>query len=411
MIRRINFCIPLVIMLAACVPSVTPKPPSPLPPTVDTAEAVLRPSRTHTPTASHSLTPTDTAQPAPSETLLATPPPLPTDAPASAVLVERGNVPPGFSLITVADDLPRITTIVFGPDGALYAGLRHNGVMRLVDADGDHRFESRDQYARGFDELLGLAWLEDTLYISSSGRLSTVRDTDGDGISDTRNDLISNLPIGRHQNNSIVFGPDGRLYMPLGSTCDVCQEPDARNATILSFAADGSDLQIVARGLRNAYDLAFDAQGRLFATDNGRDDLGTDQPPEELNYIVSGSHYGWPDCWGRGQGGNCADTRYPIARFDARSSANGIVFYYDDQFPSDYMGDAFIALFGSYVVDVTPRVVRVQMQPRDDTFSTQVSDFVSGLGRPLDLTVGPDGALYIADYEAEAIFRVNYGAP
>jgi glucose/arabinose dehydrogenase len=320
-------------------------------------------------------------------------------------------VPEGFSLIGIADDLPAITSIAFGPDGALYAGLRFNGIMRLVDSDGDRRYETRNLFAGGFNELLGLAWLADTLYVSSIAQVTTLRDADGDAIADTRTIVIDNLPVGRHQNDSLVFGPDDRLYMPLGSTCDACQEANALNASILSFNPDGSDMQILARGLRNAFDLAFNAQGQLFATDNGRDDLGPSQPPEELNHIIPGAHYGWPDCWGRGQGSNCENTQPPIAEFDARASADGLVFYYADQFPTEYVGNAFVALFGSYVVDVAPRVVRVQLEPSGDTFTAQISDFVTGIGRPLDLAVGPDGALYIADFETEAIFRVNHGAP
>lgn len=332
---------------------------------------------------------------------------MPTDPP----VVERGTVPRGFSLITVAEDLPSITSIAFGPDGALYAGLRFNGIMRLIDANADRRYETRNLFAGNFNELLGLAWLGDVLYVSSIAQVTTLHDSNGDGISDERIIVINNLPTGRHQNDSPVFGPDGRLYLPMGSTCDACQEPNELNATILSFNPDGSDMQIVAHGLRNAFDLAFNAQGQLFATDNGRDDLGPNQPPEELNYIVPGAHYGWPDCWGNNQGSNCENTQPPIAEFDARASADGLVFYYGDQFPSEYIGDAFVALFGSYVVSVQPRIVRVQMQAANDTFTTQRSDFVTGIGRPLDLAVGPDSALYIADFEAEAIFRVSYGAP
>lgn len=369
--------------------------PTPNHPTL-TARADPTPAATHTTvpaTPSHTLSPTAT--------------PIPTAQP----IVERGQAPEGFSLITVAQEMPAITSIAFGPDGALYAGLRFSGIIRLVDTDGDRRYETGNLFAGDFDELLGLAWLGDTLYVSSAAQVTTLRDADGDAVAEARSVLIDNLPIGRHQNDSLVFGPDGRLYMPLGSTCDACQETNALNASILSFNPDGSDMQIVARGLRNAFDLAFNAQGQLFATDNGRDDLGPNLPPEELNYIIPGAHYGWPDCWGRDQGSNCENTQPPIAEFDARASADGIVFYGADQFPPEYSGDAFVALFGSYEVNVRPRVVRVQMQPAGDSFTTQLSDFVTGIGRPLDLAVGPDGALYIADYEAEAIFRVSYGGP
>ncbi|HLF27438.1 MAG TPA: PQQ-dependent sugar dehydrogenase [Anaerolineae bacterium] len=383
-------------MCSGCTPRSSATAGPTQPPMISTAQ----PTAPGAPT----LSPTETAIPLPTDT------PIPTHPPAPPV-VERGRVPEGFSLIVVAERLPRLTTLAFGPDGALYAGLRQDGIIRLTDAAGDHRYETRTEFAPAFDELLGLAWRGDTLYVSYRGAISTLRDTDRDGVADARSDIVTDLPVGRHQNNSLVFGPDNRLYLPLGSTCDACVETDPRSASILSFAPDGGDARIIAGGLRNAYDLAFDAQGNLFATENGRDDLGDTLPPEELNHIVPGSNYGWPDCWGVGQGSGCDGARAPVAEFDARSSADGLVFYLADQFPPEYRGNAFVALWGSYIVATRPRVMRVQLSLAGDTFAGQVSDFATGLGRPLDLVVGPEGALYIADYEAEAIFRVTYGAP
>ena len=154
----------------------------------------------------------------------------------------------------------------------LFVSERHGIVKRIVDPDRDGVFASSTTFARTSGDITGiLAAPDGGLYVSNTGSLLLVRDEDGDGTVDSSEEIVSGLPSGRHQNNGLVLGPDGNLYLTVGSTCDECDEEDERSATILQMGADGSNLRVFASGLRNPYDLVFDARGRLWATDNGSD--------------------------------------------------------------------------------------------------------------------------------------------
>ncbi|MCA9968481.1 MAG: PQQ-dependent sugar dehydrogenase, partial [Anaerolineales bacterium] len=183
----------------------------------------------------------------------------------------------------------------------------------------------------------------------SNGQITLLRDENGDDRADVRELVVSGLPTGLHQNDNLKFGADGWLYMGLGSTCDACVEADSRSASLMRFNVDTGESEIIATGLRNPYDLAFHpATGDLFATDNGRDDLGLDSPFEELNHIIVGGDYGWPGCWNEREGSDCTGTQTAVAFFEPHSSANGLDFYSGSQFPADYQNNAFVAIFGTF---------------------------------------------------------------
>jgi putative membrane-bound dehydrogenase-like protein len=328
-------------------------------------------------------------------------------------------LPPGFSL-TVYGDMPGPTSLAFGPDGRLYVASTNQVVYALADRDGDRRAEERKVFVRGVPIPLGLLWVEDRLYISynvdGDGRVAYVRDTDGNKVGEALTPVVTGLPAsGRHQNDGMALGTDGYIYLGMGSTCDACREPDFRSAAILRFKPDGSRLSVFATGLRNPYDVAFNLAGDLFATDNGRDDLGEAAPFEELNHIVEDSDYGYPNCWTGNTETRCTDKRAAAATFEARSSANGLTFYDGANFPTQYRDNAFVAVLGSYVYPALRRgVVRVSLTQSGDAYSGTTEWFLileEGEGRPLDVTIGPDGGLYVADYEMGLIYRIVYGAP
>lgn len=322
--------------------------------------------------------------------------------------------------MTVYGQVFRPTALTFGPDGRLYVASTNAVVYALADTDGDHRAETTTTFVSGVRVPLGLLWIGDQLYVSHNelgdGRVIAYSDRDGDGRAETHDTIVTGLPSGgRHQNDDLVLGPDGYIYLGMGSTCDACAEADARSAGILRFKPDGSDLSVYARGLRNPYGLAFNAAGDLFSTDNGRDDLGRDAPPEELNHIVSGGDYGWPTCYVGATDPACGAVVPPVATFTPRSSADGLVFYDASAFPEAFRDDAFVAVLGSYVyIDLERGVAHVPITKAGDAYTAGEPEWLLKLvtqGRPLDVTVGPDGALYVADYEMGEILRINYGHP
>ena len=365
---------------------------------------------TSTPPA-QTISPTETAGPQ----LTATVTIIPT-IPASTVELEGAEVPPGFSLIKFAD-LYRPTGFSFDEAGRLYVTSQDGNVYILEDEDQDGRADSRLTFATGYYFPVGVAVHMPTgdLYVSYQGTITILTDTNGDDRADQERFLVDDLPFDKHQNDNLEFGPDGSLFIGVGSTCDACDDPDPRSASILRFNVETTEYEIFATGMRNPYDLAFHPEtGGLFATDNGRDDLGMDAPFEELNHIVQGGDYGYPDCWNEHDQPGCEDTIPPIAVFEAHSSANGVDFYNGEAFPAAYQGNAFVSIFGSWLkANVQTGIQRVILTPSGDTYTTETNWFIrfpTGV-MPLPLLMGPDDAMYVGDYVNDAIYRISYGMP
>jgi len=302
----------------------------------------------------------------------------------------------GFHTTVYASGFSNPTAIAVGPDGRLYVA-QENGAVLAVGRSGT------TVIASGFATILGLAWNGHTLYVSSTGEVSTLTPSSGYR-SFSRRVIVSGLPTGRHQNDGMAFRA-GWLYLGVGSTCNACFESDHRSATIMRFHLDGSHAQIYARGLRNPYGLAIQPRtNQLYATDNGRDDYDN-QVPDELNRIVQNGNYGWPDCWGNGGGSNCRGTIAPVALFEPHASADGIVFYSGNTFPARYRSDAFVAEWGDSVnaLGTGHRVKDVHFAGNRIT----VSDFVTGLSNPLAITMARDGSVLVADWGSGIIWRIQ----
>ena len=335
--------------------------------------------------------------------------------PPSKVELEGAEVPQGFSLIKFAD-LPRPTAFAFDSNGRMYVSSQNGNVYILNDQDNDGRADSQAVYSSGYLLPLGVAVHAPTgdVYISHQGHITIVRDTNGDGTADEQESFVDSLPYDKHQNDNLEFGPDGWLYMGIGSTCDACQDPDPHSASILRFNVKTGESEIYATGLRNPYDIAFHPEtGELFATDNGRDDLGLDEPFEELNHIVQGGDYGYPDCWNEQNFPGCENTIPAVAFFEAHSSANGLDFYNGEGFPPEYRLNAFVSIFGSSLKSVQTGIQRVVLSPNGDTSTSEAGWFVrfpEGVSA-LPLLFGPDDALYVGDYIGNAIYRISYGLP
>ena len=364
-----------------------------------------------TPPPTSTFVPTETPVPQPSPTETVTP--IPT-VPPSVVELKGADVPPGFSLIKFAD-LYRPTAFAFDDQGRVYVTSQDGNVYLLQDEDQDGRADSRSTFATGYTFPVGVAVSHPTgdVYVSYQGAITILKDTDGDGRADEKKIFVDNLPTGKHQNDNLKFGPDGKLYVGVGSTCDACEDSDPRSAAILRFDITTGESEIFATGMRNPYDLAFQpGTGELFATDNGRDDLGMDSPFEELNHIVPNGDYGYPSCWNEQDQQGCENTIPAISFFESHSSADGLDFYNGKTFPSEYRGNAFVSIFGSWLKpNVQTGIQRVVLSKIGDTEKGETSWFIrlpQG-SMPLPLLFGPDEALYVGDYINDAIYRISYG--
>ncbi len=327
---------------------------------------------------------------------------VPTTPPTTQI-----QVPDGFTAFEIATGLSRATSVALGPDGALYVSLRHDGVLQLRDNDGDGFYEERIDFlpnADDYDEITGLVVSADNVvYIGDRTRISTAVDTDGDGTADDVQAIITNLPVGRHQNDGLVFGPDGLLYIAFGSTCDECVEADPLSASILRANPDGSNLEVYASGIRNSYDIAFDSQGRLWATDNGSDG---DETPfcatiDELNLIEAGADYGWPyapEC------DSYASGTPPVASLGLHTGSTGIDAYDGSQFPAEYNGDLFLMLWGSWAFDAELTPALYHYTPGD----AEIALFGTGFVNPIDVLMDTDGSLLALDYSLESLYRIVY---
>ena len=308
-------------------------------------------------------------------------------------------VPPGFKVSTFAAGLEHPTAMAWGPDDRLYV-TEDTGLM-VVAPRGSHK---PLVVARRLRTPLGLAWQDQTLFVSEQGRLTRFR-LQGTALTG-RHAVVRGLPFGLHQQDNVIVGSDGRLYMGNGSTCDACRERNRRSATVLSLRPDGSDLRIVARGLRNPFGLAFQpGTGRLYASVNGQDELGTKERPEPAETVVvvrEGAFYGWPRCWPSYQkrrlAGHCAGVTPPAAYLEPHSSADGLAFW---------RGDLFVALWGEYLSARHGRtVMRIKLGPGGK--ATRVTKFAHGFDHPLALVVDPsDGALLVADWGRGVIYRIQ----
>jgi len=302
------------------------------------------------------------------------------------------RLPAGYAAEVYASGLKRPTALAFGPGGLLYATQEGGEVIAIG------RGSTRPRVlARGFATPLGLAWSGRTLFVSAQGSLHRL-EVRGKRVA-FRRPLLRRLPFGRHQQDTVTVGPDGRLYLGSGSTCDVCRERDRRSGAILSLRPDGRELRVVARGLRNPFGLAFHpGTRRLYVSDNGRDDLGPDEPAETIVLVRRGSDHGWPRCWAswreRRLTGSCRGVAQPVAYLEPHSSANSLAFW---------RGELFVAEWGQYLSKRWGRkLVRV------DVGSGRARTFATGFAHPLGLAVEPKaGALLVGDWERGVVYRLT----
>jgi glucose/arabinose dehydrogenase len=341
---------------------------------------------------------------------------------------EMINLPPGFGISVFLSGLNGPRMMALGPDGALYVAERGAGrIVRLPDRDGDGVADQVEVAADGLRAPSSIAFYVDgSLYVGETTRILRLSDPDGDGVFQDQEVVIAGLPSGGHSTRTVLFSPDGKyLYVSIGSSCNVCVESEERRATIMRYNPDGSGGEVYARGLRNAVGITSrPGTDELWATDNGRDWLGDNQPPETIYLVHQGDDAGWPRCHaGRivdpefGKPGDCEGVAKPKVEMQAHSAPLGLTFYTGEQFPEAYRGDLFVAFHGSWnrAVPTGYKVVRI---PMAGGAPGAVQDFAVGWlredgsrwGRPVDVLTGPDGSLFVSDDEGGIIYRIFYAA-
>jgi glucose/arabinose dehydrogenase len=354
---------------------------------------------------------------------------LPT--PTAVPVADTIELPPGFVVKPYAEPPTNLSGVMtWGPDGELYI-MTHGGDIYVArDLNGDRYAEDMKALFIDHDELLsyaiGIALYEGVIYISDSGRISTFTDGDGDGTLDTLTPIVTGLPSLRHpfhSNNQIEFGPDGKLYVGIGSNTDHGPLDGSDETKILRMNPDGSELEVFATGFRNPNDITFSPEGELFTIDNNPNEFGPDLrylPGEEVNYVQFGKDYGFPRVFGTI---NLTDdpSEPPLTEFYSSVGVSGIVYYAADQFPEYYRGGLFVTQFGTAAPSPVARslqngrqVVFVKMEKTPDgryvgdwetfaAFDETLIDF-----RPVDVTVGPDGALYVLEWFSSKVYRIEY---
>jgi glucose/arabinose dehydrogenase len=340
--------------------------------------------------------------------------------------ITKTRVPDGFSVNVYASNLSSPRFMAVGPDGTIFVAEQGGGrVSALPDRDKDGEADERITVADGLTAPSSLAFLSGNLLVGEHDEISRL--TIGPDYKATSHEsFIPGLPAsGGHLTKSVLVGRDGRVYVASGSTCNVCDEADERRAAVSVYNADGSGGRVFARGLRNAVGLAINPwSGELWATNNGRDLMGDERPPETVYVLRDGANYGWPRCHAgniidpdMGGPGACASVEQPVVKLAAHMAPLGLAFYREGTFPAPYNDSLYIAMHGSWNSSrkVGYKVMRVPL--KDGEVAGEGVDFMTGFlrpdgavpGRPAGVTVAQDGSLLVSDDKGGYIYRVAWG--
>jgi glucose/arabinose dehydrogenase len=359
----------------------------------------------------------------------------------SEELMRQIRLPEGFQLNVFAHGLENPRTIAVAPNGDVYVAEREAGQVRLLrDTDGDGQADLSRVVAKGLGEkqegVHGLAVHQGRLYMVTVNELYSAP-IQKNGDLGERKTHVSDLPDGgQHPNRTIKFGPADMLYLSVGSQTNAVPEPGEATATMMRVDPNTWEPAIYARGLRNT--IGFDwhpKTGQLFGLDHNTDHRGHDWPPEELNVIEAGLHYGWPFCggdrevdWHVAQDPDeesqtreefCQQTQAPVLTYTAHGAPMQLIFYKGTQFPEEYRWDAFATMRGSWNRNPPAgyEVVRIRFDAGGTP--TGIESFASGwlleegraqFGRLMGLAQAADGSLLVGDDSNGVIYRISYGA-
>ena len=326
---------------------------------------------------------------------------------STATLVDIGaglQGPAGLAATVYATGLANVSAFAFDGDGRLWAAT-----AAFEDADTDAVYlvpAAGATPTRVIDDVhtpLGLAWVGDTLYVASDGRVDAYADLDGAAFG-THTTVLS-LPDDVGEVNGIVMSPEGRLVLGISAPCDACTPTSAYAAAVVSFLPDGSDLRVEASGIRAPIGLTYvPGTADLLVTMNQRDELGDATPGDWLSIVRSGQAWGFPDCYGQG-GSACAGVPEPLAVLDKHAAVSGVAVVTGQLGPAT--GSS--ALVAEWTTGIVMRVGLSIGDTATVTTATTVTPFLTGLEQPVAVATAPDGAVLVGDWGSGTIYRVAAG--
>ena len=346
-------------------------------------------------------------------------------APREAHL-DRIKLPEGFKIEIYADDIPNARQLALGDKGTLFAGSRAEGkVYAIFDRNNDFKADEVVVLAEELNLPSGIAFRDGALYVAEVNKVWRL-----DGIEEilpripARTMVNETFPDKEHHGWKFIgFGPDGKLYVPVGGPCNACESEDEIFASLTRMNPDGSRREVFARGIRNSVGFDWHPETKeLWFTDNGRDWLGDDLPPDELNHAPrEGMHFGFPYCHGKdfadpefNKGRGCGEFIPAAQELGAHVAALGMRFYTGQMFPEEYRNQIFIAEHGSWNrgSKIGYRITLVRLKENKpvsyEVFAKGWNQGEEVWGRPADVLVMPDGSLLVADDHAGKIYRISY---
>jgi glucose/arabinose dehydrogenase len=339
--------------------------------------------------------------------------------------LDKITLPQGFHIAVYAEKIPHARSMTLSPNGTLFVGTRGSDkVYALRDDNNDQKADRVITVASGLDTPNGVAFRNGALYVAETTRILRYDDIESRLDNPPQPVVVyQGFPTGGHDWKFIAFGPDDKLYVPVGAPCNVCNPDNPIYSSITRMNPDGSGFEVFASGIRNTVGFDWHPQTHeLWFTDNGRDWLGDNQPPDELDRAPqAGLHFGFPFCHGgtiqdpEFTGRDCDEFVKPEINLGPHVAALGMRFYTGTQFPEAYRGRIFIAEHGSWnrSTPIGYRITTVRLQ---DGHAVEYTPFAEGWlqgrnawGRPVDVQMLPDGSLLVSDDSAGAIYRISYG--